>query len=204
MSRASNIESVFLLLAQLPTRYSKSLESLCDVSEALGIGKSPDTIRRWLNILVDLGYADKARYDGKDCFQRATPLPWVTAQYDSLILTLTARYLACLLPERTKQQYQSLFEQSEMDTQESDTYRQWLTCIEVDLPTEHMNYSPHLATIKQALIQKQTLRFTLVGQCLNTIPTKLRLSTQGLSLFYLDNQQLKQTPMLGVLAVYEP
>ncbi|MFA0210019.1 hypothetical protein AB4431_02415 [Vibrio artabrorum] len=204
MSRASNIESVFLLLAQLPTRYSKSLESLYDVSQALGIAKSPDTIRRWLNILVDLGYAEKTQQEGKDSFKRTTPLPWVTAQYDSLILTLTARYFACLLPERTKLQYQSLFEQSEMDTQESDTYRQWLRCIEVDLPTEHISYFPHLATIKQALIHKQTLRFTLIGQCLNTIPTKLRLSTQGLSLFYLDNQQFKQTPMLGVLAVYKP
>ncbi|MCY9827742.1 hypothetical protein [Vibrio chagasii] len=197
----SNIEAVFLLLAQLPTRYPKSLESLCDVSDALGIGKSPDTIRRWLNILVDLGYAEKTQQEGKDCFKRATPLPWVTAQYDSLMLTLIARYFTCLLPESTQLQYQALFEQSEMNAQESDTYRQWLRCIEVDLPTEHTRYHSSLKTIKLALIQNQPLRFTLIGQCLNTIPTKLRLSTQGLSVFYLDNQQLKQTPMLSVLSV---
>jgi hypothetical protein len=150
---------------------------------------------------VDLGYAEKTQQEGKDGFKRATPLPWVTAQYDSLMLTLIARYFTCLLPESTQLQYQALFEQSEMNAQESDTYRQWLRCIEVDLPTEHTRYHSSLKTIKLALIQNQPLRFTLIGQCLNATPTKLHLSSQGLSVFYLDNQQLKQTPMLSVLSV---
>ena len=202
MPSATNIEDVLLLLAQLSTRYPKSLESLCDATEQLGIKKSPDTIRRWLNILVRLGYAEKTRIDGKDIFKRTMPLTWVTKLRDSLILTLTSRYFACLLLEHTQKQYQTLFETCEMNAQNIEDYRQWLSCIEIDLPTEHSCYYHSLHRIKAALIQRQTLRLTLIGQCLRATPIKLHLSTQGLALSYLDNQQLKQIPMLPVLAVH--
>ncbi|WP_219079223.1 hypothetical protein [Vibrio parahaemolyticus] len=161
----SNVEAVFRLLAQLPCRYAKSLESLCEQAEHMGIEKSPDTIRRWLNVLVDLGFAERETQEGKHAFKRASLLPWLTKQQDALLLGLLHDHLFPVIPSSITKQYQTRFENALLEVSEQD--QQWLAQIDIDLPTLYPNSVPHLECIKQAIESSSAIRLTLIGQCLH-------------------------------------
>lgn len=178
----SNIEAAFRLLAQLPSRYAKSLDSLCEQAEHMGIEKSPDTIRRWLNVLVDLGFAERETYQGQHAFKRASTLPWLTKPQDALLLVLLHNHLLPALPSSIIQQYQASFESALLEVSEQD--QQWLAQIDIDLPTLHPNSVPHLERIKQAIESSSAIRLTLIGQCLHIKPKRLRLASDGVFVGY--------------------
>ncbi|WP_425669075.1 hypothetical protein ACPSL3_14845 [Vibrio owensii] len=176
----SNVEAVFRLLAQLPCRYAKSLESLCEQAEHMGIEKSPDTIRRWLNVLVDLGFAERETQEGKHAFKRASLLPWLTKPQDALLLVLLHDHLFPVIPSFIAKQYQTRFERALLEVSEQD--QQWLAQIDIDLPIAHD--TPHLERIKQAMASSSTIRLTLIGQCLHIKPERLRLASDGVFVGY--------------------
>lgn len=178
----SNVEAVFRLLAQLPSRYAKSLESLCEQAEHMGIEKSLDTIRRWLNVLVDLGFAECETQDGKHAFKRASLLPWLTKSQDALLLVLLHDHLFPVIPSTITKQYQTRFENALLEVSEQD--QQWLVQIDIDLPTLHPHSAPHLERIKQAIESSNTIRLTLIGQCLHIKPERLRLASDGVFVGY--------------------
>ena len=178
----SNIEAVFRLLAQLPSRYTKSLDSLCEQAEHMGIEKSPDTIRRWLNVLVDLGFAEREMYQGQHAFKRASTLPWLTKPQDALLLVLLHDHLLPVLPSSITKQYQASFESALLEL--SPKEQQWLSKIDIDLPTLHPNSAPHLERIKQAIESSSVMRLTLIGQCLHVKPERLRLASDGVFIGY--------------------
>ncbi|MCQ9087130.1 hypothetical protein [Vibrio alginolyticus] len=176
----SNVEAVFRLLAQLPSRYAKPLESLCEQAEHMGIEKSPDTIRRWLNVLVDLGFAERETQEGKHAFKRASLLPWLTKPQDALLLVLLHDHLFPVIPPSIAKQYQTRFEHALLEVSEQD--QQWLTQIDINLPIAHG--APHLERIKQAMASSSTIRLTLIGQCLHIKPERLRLASDGVFVGY--------------------
>ncbi|HCE2682923.1 TPA: hypothetical protein NGU92_004458 [Vibrio parahaemolyticus] len=51
-----------------------------------------------------------------------------------------------------------------------------------DLPIAHG--SPHLERIKQAMVSSNTIRLTLIGQCLHIKPERLRLASDGVFVGY--------------------
>ncbi len=176
MSSYSSVEAALLLFAHLPKRYAISLETAHSRIQALGVHRSPDTVRRWLHILVDLGYAEKEHHQGHHRFKQASHLPWINKQQDALPLVFALRYLSPVLPDRTLTHYQGLIDGMEV-TNELPRHP-WLSCIDIDIPSPR-NLTV-LNIIKDALFHAKPLRLTLIGRCTLCHANQLIWNTRGL------------------------
>ncbi|WP_031415206.1 hypothetical protein [Vibrio parahaemolyticus] len=111
-------------------------------------------------------------------------------------MVLLHDHLFPVIPPSIAKQYQTRFERALLEVSEQDL--QWLAQIDIDLPIAHS--APHLECIKQAMASSNTIRLTLIGQCLHIKPERLRLASDGVFVGYLHpRHQLQFISLTHVL-----